>query len=146
MEIISDSLQKTKKTGEILAKEALRTKSNKALVFLLKGDLGSGKTSFVQGFAKGLGIKEKITSPTFVLMKNFEIKKKAKFNNFFHIDCYRIKNSKEIIDLKFQKIVSSSENIIIIEWPDKIKKLLPKNSIIIKFKLIDLKTRKITLP
>ncbi len=76
MEIISESLQKTKKTGEILAKETLKTKSSKALVFELKGNLGSGKTSFTQGFARGLGIKEKITSPTFNLMKKFKINKK----------------------------------------------------------------------
>ena len=144
MEIISESLQKTKKTGEILAKETLKIESSKALVFELKGNLGSGKTSFTQGFARGLGIKEKITSPTFNLMKKFKINKKSKFEFFFHIDCYRVEKSKEMLDLGFREIISNSKNIVIIEWPDKIKKILPKDSVIVNFEFIDLKTRKIT--
>ncbi len=144
MEIISDSLKKTKKIGEILAKEALKTKNNKALVFQLKGDLGSGKTSFVQGFAKGIKIKEKITSPTFIIMNKVEIKNK-KFKNFFHFDFYRINTKKEIMELGFKEIISNPKNIVVVEWADKIKNLLPKESIILKFEFIDLETRKITI-
>ncbi len=144
MEIISDSLQKTKKTGKILAKEALEFKNEKALVFGLKGDLGSGKTSFVSGFAEGVGIKEKITSPTFIIMNKIEIKNK-KFENFYHFDFYRINTKKEIIELGFKEIISNPKNIVVIEWADKIKNLLPKESIILKFEFINEKTRKITI-
>ncbi len=145
MEIISDSLRKTKKIGEILAKEVLEIKTEKALFFGLEGDLGSGKTSFVQGFAKGLGIRGTIPSPTFVIMRKYGIKlNKAGFNSLYHIDCYRIEKPEEILELGFKKILES-QNIIVIEWANRIKSLLPKNSVIVKFDFIDNKTRKIII-
>jgi len=150
----------TKKLGEILAKEVLKTKLKKrALIIGLEGDLGGGKTTFLQGFAKGLGIKEKILSPTFIIMKKFSIinyqvstkveKKKiffdSQFSNFYHIDCYRISRPKEILGLGFKEIISNPKNIITIEWADRIDKILPAETIIINFELINQKTRKITI-
>src|SRR3989344_1477307 len=86
----------TRKLGIFFAKRILKTSlGKKALLLGLEGDLGGGKTCFLQGFAKGLGVKEKVLSPTFVLMKRFQIKD-SRFKNFFHIDCYRLKSSREI--------------------------------------------------
>ena len=123
-------------------------KHKEAVVLALQGNLGGGKTTFLQGFAKGLGIKEKILSPTFVIMKRFVIPASpvipAKAGiQFFHIDCYRLKNENDILELGFKEIISNPKNIIAIEWPEKIKKLLPKDSIIIKFKFIDQNKREI---
>jgi len=102
----------TKKLGEILAKEILKEKKQKkAFVLGLKGGLGGGKTTFLQGFARGLGIKEKITSPTFIIMK--------KFSNFYHFDCYRIRKPKELLDLGFKEIISNPRNIVAIEFINK---------------------------
>lgn len=135
----------TKKLGEKFAKEILKKKpvltrrgrsKKKAFVIGLEGELGGGKTTFLQGFAKGLGVKEKILSPTFVIMK--------KFNNFYHIDCYRIQKSKELLDLGFKEIISNPKNIIAVEWAEKIKEILPKDTLILSFEFIDEKTRKIT--
>jgi len=140
-------LHQTKKIGEILAQEALKTKSKSALVFALEGDLGSGKTSFIQGFARGLGIKERVLSPTFVLMKRFPVPKnglRPEPKELYHFDCYRIENEKEILNLGFRKIISNPENIVVIEWADRIKKILPEDSIKIKFGFVDEKTRKIS--
>jgi len=135
----------TKKLGESLAKEILKTKPKKiAFVIGLEGDLGGGKTTFLQGFAKGLGIKEKILSPTFVILKKFEIGK-VKSQYFYHVDCYRIKKPKEILDLGFKEIISNPQNIVVVEWADKIKKILPKNSLILKFKFVNKNSRKIWL-
>jgi len=103
----------------------------------LKGNLGGGKTTFVQGFAKGLGIKEKILSPTFNIFK--------KYKNFYHIDCYRIKREKEAIDLGFQEIFSNPENIVAVEWPENIKKIMPERTIWLTFKVIGEDKRKITI-
>lgn len=154
---ISDSAEETKKIAESFAEEILRHKPQKsAVVLALSGNLGAGKTTFLQGFAKGLGIKEKITSPTFVILKKFKIpnpldargrtprrvafqtnpKSKilnSKFSFFYHIDYYRLNNSKEVLDLGFREIVSNPENIIAVEWPEKIHKILPKNVVKIKF-------------
>jgi len=155
----TNSPNQTKKLGEILAKEILRTSFKKrAFVIGLIGDLGGGKTTFLKGFARGLGIKEKILSPTFVIIKRFKIKdlrlqpahhpprsRRGPFMYFYHIDCYRIKNEKEILDLGLKEIIQNPKNIVTIEWAERVKKVLPKNTIWIKFKFIDVKTRQILI-
>jgi len=145
------NFRETQKLGRKLAREFLGTAHlcNGALVIGLEGDLGGGKTTFVQGFAKGLGIKEKVLSPTFVILKKFKITKAKsitqKFKTFFHIDCYRIQNPKELLDLGFKEIISEPENIVIIEWAERVKKILPKETITLKFEFIDEKVREIVL-
>ena len=141
--IITKSLLETKTFARKMAQEFLASERPRtgALVIGLEGDLGGGKTTFVQGFAKELGVKEKILSPTFVILKKFEIPK-GKFKTFYHIDCYRI-NAQDILNLEFDEIISNSKNIIIIEWADKIKKILPEQTIILKFDFIDEETREI---
>jgi len=126
----------TKKLAKLLAQECFK-KRNQSLIFALQGKLGAGKTTFIQSLAKGLGIKNKITSPTFVLMK--------KYNCLYHIDCYRINSYKDILELDFQEIISNPRNIIAIEWAEKIKKILPKNTIWLKFKILSEKEREITV-
>src|SRR4030042_904491 len=137
--IISLSPAQTKQTGEKMAKVILKESPvrTRALLIGLEGNLGSGKTTFIQGFAKGLGIKQKITSPTFVIIKKFQVSSYQeqvaslpvipaelnKFQDFYHIDCYRIEKPEEILDLGFQKIISNSKNIICLEWAEKIKKI-----------------------
>jgi len=134
--------KQTQELGENFAKEILKLlPKNMATVFGLKGNLGGGKTTFLQGFAEGLGIEEKILSPTFVILKRFMLA--GHFENFYHIDCYRLKNEKDIFDLDFKEIISNPKNIVAIEWPEKIKKVLPKDTIIIKFKFVDKDKREI---
>jgi len=152
----------TRKLGEILAKEVLKTKPlrEKAFVFGLEGGLGGGKTTFIQGFAKGLGIKNKILSPTFVIIKKFPISNKrarldprrgregrgrgvVQFSNFYHIDCYRIKKPKEVLALGFKEVISNPKNIVAIEWADHIRKILPKDALKLKFEFINQNKRKI---
>ncbi len=164
----------TKKIGEILAKAILtphhfeknrhrrdkfsKTKisfannkktlqsggGKRALVLGLEGDLGGGKTTFLQGFAKGLGIKEKITSPTFVIIKRFYVPYSI-FHDFYHIDCYRIRKPKEIFNLGLKEIISNPRNIVAIEWADRIKKILPKNVLFLKFGFVGKTSRKIII-
>lgn len=141
----TNSPSQTKKLGRILAEEILKTPLQKgALVLALEGDLGGGKTTFLQGLAKGLKIKEKILSPTFVLMKKFRIPK-SNFQNFYHIDCYRIAKLKELLNLGFQTIISNPKNIVAIEWADRIKKILPKNTNNLRFIFLNKKEREIVL-
>lgn len=153
---ISFSPSQTKKFGEMLAREIWKNRRKKeGLILGLIGDLGGGKTTFVQGFAKGLGIKEKILSPTFVIIKKYELQKikrqkerplgkKVLFRKLYHIDCYRLQNTKEILNLGFKKIISDRQNIIAAEWAEKIYQILPKDSIILKFHIEAEKKRKIT--
>lgn len=136
----------TKKLGKTLAKKILKTRPRKALIIGLEGDLGGGKTTFLQGFAKGLGIKEKIFSPTFIIMKRFKIRPiSSKLASFYHIDCYRIQKPKEILDLGFKEIVSNPQNIVAVEWADRIKKIMPKKTIWISFQFANENKRKIEI-
>jgi len=142
---LTTSPGQTKKLGENLAKEILKTRTGKrAFIVGLEGDLGGGKTTFLQGFAKGLGIKEKILSPTFVIIKKFLIFN-FQFSNFYHLDCYRIEKPKEILDLGFKEIISNPKNIVAIEWAEKIKKILPKGTIWINLQFIDKNIRKLII-
>jgi tRNA threonylcarbamoyladenosine biosynthesis protein TsaE len=136
---ITNSAEETQKLGENFAFRLLsgQAKNDKAIIIGLQGDLGGGKTTFLQGFAKGLGIKEKILSPTFVIMKRFD--------NFYHIDCYRINKPEDILELGFKEIIKNPGNIVAIEWPERIKKVLPKNAILLKFKFIDKDKREIQI-
>ena len=131
--------------GEKIAKQVLKnTKNKKAQILALYGDLGAGKTTFLQGFAKGLGVKEHILSPTFVIFKKFKIQDSS-FNLFYHIDCYRLKDSKDLLGLGFEEFSSNPKNIIAIEWSEIIEDILPKDKISIRLKFEDEKRRIITI-
>jgi len=95
----------------------------------LYGDLGRGKTTFVQGFAKGLGINTRIISPTFIILRSYKLKK----NNFFHIDLYKIQDEDEIKGLGIEEFLNNKKDIIAIEWAEKLGKFLPKKRIDVFF-------------
>ncbi len=127
------------------AKQILRPgQRKKSVVIGLIGDLGSGKTVFAKGFAKGLGIKKVITSPTFVLEKIYKLNNKN-YEHFVHIDAYRLENSKEISDLGFKDLIRHPRNIILIEWADRIKNILPCDCIKINFEHMKKDRRKIKI-
>lgn len=122
--------KQTQKLGELLARE-LRGGE----VICLNGELGAGKTTFTQGLLKGLKIKGPYTSPTFLIMKQYE--------NVYHIDAYRVE-AQDILNLGFEEILSNPKNIIIIEWASRIKKIIPSNAIWVDFEWLDENKRKIT--
>ncbi len=137
--------KETQSIGQKIAKDVVKKNGfNHATVLLLRGNLGGGKTTFLQGFAKGLGVKEKVLSPTFAIMKKFKIIKSKNFNYFYHLDCYRINKPEEILELGFKEIIYDPKNIVAVEWPEKIEKYLEKNLTEIHFKFIDQDQREIT--
>jgi len=145
LKCITNSAVQTKKFGKILAEQILKEKLEKrAIIIGLIGELGTGKTTFLQGFSKGLGIRNRILSPTFVILKRFKIKN-SRFNNFYHIDAFRIEKLREILSLNFSEIIQNPKNIITIEWADKILKALPKESFIIKFDFLGPRKRMIEI-
>lgn len=144
-EYLTSSPAQTKKMGELLAKEFLKEKQLKSAVVLgLKGELGGGKTTFLQGFAKGIGVKEKVLSPTFIIARKSQIRN-PRFKNFYHVDCYRTQKPEEILDLGFKEIFQNPENIVVIEWADRIKRILPKATIWINFNFVDNRKRIIVI-
>jgi len=144
MEFITNSAKETQKLAVKLIKDLIREKTKSALVLGLVGELGAGKTTFIQGLAKSLKIKERILSPTFVIMKRFAIGDNP-FANLYHIDCYRIENPKELSALGFKEIIKNSKNLVVIEWAEKIKKILPKDTVWLKFEHLGEDQRRITI-
>ena len=116
----------------------------------LTGELGSGKTTFVQGLAEGLGIKQRIISPTFILVRKYEIpisNIQYQISNFYHIDLYRLEENveAEVRNLGLEEIWQNPENIVVIEWAEKIKSMIPKKAIWIRFENLGVDERKITI-
>ena len=140
------NLKETQDLSEKAIEIVKKQSRENAAVLGFVGDLGGGKTSFTQGLAKNLGIKKDILSPTFILMQNYSLSgKKFPWKNFYHIDAYRVKSSKEILKLGFEEIIKDSQNIVVVEWADIIKDILPKNMLWIKFEWLDKNERKIIL-
>ena len=138
MEFITKSALETKSLGKEVA-----SKLEGGVVFALSGELGSGKTTFVQGFAEGLGIKARIISPTFILMRKYGVEDK----DFYHIDLYRLEGNieNEVINLGLGDLWEKPENIVVIEWAEKIKNMIPKSAKWIKFENLGGDKRKIII-
>jgi len=140
MQFITASSTQTKKLGGILAEELQGGE-----IICLTGDLGAGKTTFTQGLLKGLKIKGPYTSPTFNIMKVYNLKVRSqKLEAIYHIDAYRIK-SKDLLNLGWKDFAGKTNSIVVIEWAERVKKLIPTNAIWIKFEWINDKERKIIL-
>ena len=122
---------------------SLPTPMGKARVLALRGDLGAGKTAFTQGLAKAMGVRENITSPTFVLMKKYA---GHNGNNLVHFDAYRLTDAKDLAPLRFGEYADDSNNVVVVEWPEMISGALSENVHVIDFKFIDENEREITLP
>jgi tRNA threonylcarbamoyladenosine biosynthesis protein TsaE len=129
--------------AEKLIEKIMLHNTDTATVVALNGELGAGKTNLTQEVSRLLGVKEKIISPTFVIMKNYKINKNNKFKNLIHIDAYRIDNPDEFSHFKWQDFFLNKENLILIEWPEKVAKIIPQNSIKVFLSHIDEETRKI---
>ncbi len=110
----------------------------------LSGDLGAGKTTFLQRFAKALGVEEVVNSPTFVIMKSFKLQD-SPFKFFYHFDCYRLENPEDVLHLGFAEIIADPQNIVAVEWSEKISNVLPKNITKIAFVHLEGNRREITL-
>lgn len=127
MQKISKTTEDTEKIAKDFLKTCLNSTNKNSCVVCLRGDLGAGKTTFSKFLAKELGVKRKVNSPTFVIMKRYEIKSKNnKFKNLYHLDAYRLKNEKELDVLGWKNIVADPNNLILIEWPENVKKAIPK--------------------
>lgn len=92
----------------------------------LSGELGSGKTVFVKGLAEGLKIQEPITSPTFILLREYPSASKSKPLNLVHIDLYRIREEKEVETIGLSDYLGKPDKVCVIEWPEKAKSYLKK--------------------
>ena len=137
MEVITQSPGETQKLGQKIGSD-LKSGKLKKRIICLYGDLGSGKTTFIQGLAKGLGIKKRITSPTFVFVKKYQ-------PSFYHVDLYRIEKLEETKGLGLGEIFSDPQAITAVEWAEKIKEILPKKRINLWFNYLNQNERKVII-
>jgi len=129
-EIVTNNFSETQKLGEEFSAQI-----NNGGILCLEGDLGAGKTTFTQGLLKGLNCEGPFTSPTFVLMKKYR-------ENIYHLDAYRIEED-DLDNLGWEELINDSKSIIIIEWPERIKKRIPESAKWIKFEWVDQDKRNI---
>ena len=140
MEVLTHSPRETQKLGEKISADL-----KLGDILALYGELGSGKTTFIQGLARGLGIKKRVISPTFVFIRQYPVAGHRSAVTFYHVDLYRINEVTEAKGLGLEEIFADPDAIVVIEWADRIKEILPKKRIDIYFEYIGENQRKIKI-
>lgn len=121
----TDSAEATRSLGKTLA-----GKMTPGTLLCLEGDLGAGKTTLVQGLLEGFGAERPYVSPTFVLMKQYDLTVPSVMGikRIYHADAYRV-GEKDFRELGFAEWCADSEGLVILEWPERIGALLPEKRI-----------------
>lgn len=133
------------KETQIIARDFSKTLIGGDMI-LLKGALGSGKTTFVQGILETLGAKKPYTSPTFIIMKTYTLSpKNQKLLTIYHIDAYRIENH-DLLALGWEEILNDMHALVLLEWPERVKKILPPHAKMLQFSHKEGDIREILLP
>lgn len=135
IEFVSNSVTETENFAETLSKTFVGGE-----ILLLKGEMGAGKTHFVKGLARGLGVDDVVTSPTFALHNSYS--GRLTLN---HFDFYRIDDSQEVEILGLNEYFYDKQGVAAIEWSENVADLLPKHCIVITLKKINDNVRKITI-
>lgn len=135
MRIVSPSPHTTRALAAVFAEELTARRQSGATIVALTGPLGTGKTVFAQGFARALGVRTNLPSPTFTLVRHYPLRKK-RYRHLFHIDAYRLKNgtARTLEPLGFVQEFDDPSNCILIEWADRIRSALPRHVIWIAFR------------
>jgi len=141
--LISKSIEETKKIAEDFV-DSISPHEDHATVIGLYGNLGSGKTTFVQNVCHAFGVKGLVTSPTFVIQKTHDTTHRQ-FKKLFHIDAYRLESGKELLALSWKDTLSNPNNIIFIEWADRVESVLPEYTHKLSFSFVDESTRTIDI-
>lgn len=119
-----------------------RERGGTAYVAGLSGDLGAGKTTFVQALAKALGVPAAVTSPTFVLVQRYPVVRPP-FSNLIHIDAYRL-SPDEKDTFGWKGYAADPANLVVVEWPERLPGGMPPGMRLLRFEVVDDATREIT--
>ena len=111
-------------------------------VLALYGDLGSGKTVFSRGFARGLGVTEAVTSPTFTIVQEYKLEKGGML---YHLDLYRISDSNAALVFGIEEFLGDPKAFALLEWPERIADILPRDTIKVTISPVDESTREISI-
>lgn len=143
----TQSAEKTRALGRKLAREIIP-----GTILCLSGDLGAGKTTFTQGFLEGLGAEKPYVSPTFVIMKQYDLPilqtglltPTNGIERVYHVDAYRVE-SKDFETIGFTEWCEDKKGIVVLEWPERVVELLPKKRTEIHFKSLNENEREIKI-
>lgn len=161
MEIVTKSAEETFQLGKKIGSDlrgdpyiyqadwmpqGWRRKEHRALVLTLTGELGSGKTTFLQGLAEGVGVKQRIISPTFILLRKYNILldshvgydiqgSKPFLKGFYHMDLYRLEGdvNEQLLELGYEEFVNEPQNLIAVEWAEKASGVYPDDLLWLKY-------------
>jgi tRNA threonylcarbamoyladenosine biosynthesis protein TsaE len=123
--------------------EALpKNEGKRAHIVGLSGDLGAGKTTFVQLVARALGVEDSVTSPTYVIAERYAIEHPP-FTSLVHIDAYRLQE-KESHTIGWDDFCKDPKNLLLVEWPERLGNAFPKDAPILIFSVVNESTRMIT--
>ncbi len=139
----SGSPRATRALGALLAQELRKEKG--PIVLALRGDLGSGKTTFLKGLARGFRINALVISPTFLIVRRYKIPGRKSLRYFYHVDAYRLARAKEFRDIGWNAMLHAPAHIVAIEWAEHVPKRLLPPSIEIAFSHASPKKRIITI-
>lgn len=131
-----------KQTAKIAAVLAKSMKGGETLALI--GDLGTGKTTFAQAFAKALGVKERVQSPTFIFMHEHRLKRKDSLKFFVHADAYR-GGLAELRSIGIEEYFGRPDAVVLVEWADYVKDLLPKRLITVHLRHLGDDRRSMTI-
>ena len=124
--------------------DLLNGMTGEVLIIALSGDLGAGTTTFTQQLAKSLGVTEPITSPTFTIMKQYELTH-DQFDTLVHIDAYRFDNENEAEPLRLREVFAEPRTIVCVEWPEQIESYIPEAAVHVHIEITDGETRMVTV-
>ncbi len=136
-EFITSSEQETENIGKSLAMSL-----SKGDAVLLRGNLGAGKTVFSRGFARGLGITEPVSSPTYTIVQEYELPEGGRL---YHLDLYRISDVNAALAFGVDEFLDDPQGISLIEWPDRIDGILPGNAICVEIEHLSGTERRLTI-
>jgi len=136
--IITHTIDETFALASDFVQRAIKNKK----IICLKGDLGGGKTTFAQGILGACGAQKPYTSPTFVIMKEYNVQK-TDIKKIYHIDAYRI-GENDMLSLGWDELISDERALVIVEWPENIESILPKDAHMILCELVSETSRRYT--
>ncbi len=145
MRVISHSEEETIRLGREIGK-----RFKKGDIVALFGELGAGKTVLVKGICKAFGIKRRVKSPSFILIREYKPKPRRTLENspskIFHIDLYRVKDRSSMLIQSIYECLSDRDGLYLIEWADRIEEFLPDDAVRIYMKIVGDKVREIAIP
>jgi len=147
-EVTTESAEETRHLAETLIAEIIEplplvSERAGATVLCLWGDLGAGKTTFTQGIGRELGVREVLNSPTFLIMKKYDLAGKYSGYHLYHLDAYRIGSEEDLLDLGWREILADGRNVVVVEWPEKIAGILPEKRWDLRFTALSENSRQI---